>query len=227
MPTAEIEVQDIRKGYVLNEFTALHLRATKNFTDFYGNKRKAGEEWLIDKSVKDVHIIDAAEELVQEKRIIVLAQNQYCIVRNPVTKESGGKPDYGRQQVRRGEAKFFLQPGEDLFEGIKSIVVINEEEALLVKAKVEYFDKRTNKKYKPGQKWLIKGPIDFIPENEIEVVEKRQAYPLAENEGIYVRDLWNGQVKLVKGPQTYMLKEYEELWQKTLPVEIEELLSLN
>jgi len=50
---------------------------------------------------------------------------------------------------------------------------------------------------------------------------------LAENEGIYVRDLWNGQVKLVKGPQTYMLKEYEELWQKTLPVEIEELLSLN
>ena len=55
-----------------------------------------------------------------------------------------------------------------------------------------YFDKRTNQKYKPGQKWLIKGPNDFIPENEIEVIEKRKAVALAENEGLYVRDLWNG-----------------------------------
>lgn len=92
---------------------------------------------------------------------------------------------------------------------------------MLVRAKVTYFDKRTNKQYKAGQKWLIKGPIDFIPENEIEVIEKRQAQPLAENEGLYVRDLWNGQVKLVKGPQTYLLKEYEELWSKNLQPEVE------
>lgn len=198
MPTAKIEVQDIRKGYVLNDFTALHIRALRDFKDFYGKTRKAGEEWLIDKSVKDVHIIDAHEELVQEKKIIVLTQNQYCIVRNPIG--SDGKPQHGLQQVRRGDCKFFLQPGEELFEGIKSIVVIHEEEALLVRAKVPYFDKRTNKNYKAGQKWLIKGPIDFIPENEIEVIEKRHAQPLAENEGIYVRDLWSGEVKLVKGP---------------------------
>ena len=101
-------------------------------------------------------------------------------------------------------------------DGIKNIMVIHEEEALLLRARVPYFDKRTNKQYKPGQKWLIKGPIDFIPENEIEVIEKRSAYPLAENEGIYVRDLWSGQVKLVKGPQTYLLNEFEELWNKEL-----------
>jgi major vault protein len=59
MPTARIEVLDIRKGKVLNDMTALHLRATEDFKDFYGNQRKAGEEWLIDKSVKDVHILDA------------------------------------------------------------------------------------------------------------------------------------------------------------------------
>lgn len=68
-----------------------------------------------------------------------------------------------------------MQPGEELFEGIKNIVVIHEEEALLVRAIVPYFDKRTKKDYKAGQKWLIKGPIDFIPENEVEVIEKRQA----------------------------------------------------
>ena len=59
MPNAEIQVIDIRKGYVLNDQTALHIRALQDFTDFYGKKRLAGEEWLIDKSVKDVHIIDA------------------------------------------------------------------------------------------------------------------------------------------------------------------------
>lgn len=59
------------------------------------------------------------------------------------------------------------------------------------------------------------------------MIEKRKASPLAENEGLYVRDLWNGQVKLVKGPQTYMLKEYEELWEKDLQPEVERLLQLN
>jgi major vault protein len=64
MPTAEIEIQENRKGYVLTDFTALHIRALRDFKDFYGRKRRAGEEWLIDKSVKDVHIIDAHEQLV-------------------------------------------------------------------------------------------------------------------------------------------------------------------
>lgn len=75
MPNAEIQVIDIRKGYVLTDQTALHLRALKDFTDFYGNKRLAGEEWLVDKSIKDVHIIDAQEELVKQINIIVLQQN--------------------------------------------------------------------------------------------------------------------------------------------------------
>ena len=61
MPTAEIEVVDIKKGYVLNDVTALHIRAINDFVDFYGKKRRAGEEWLIDKKIKDVHIIDADE----------------------------------------------------------------------------------------------------------------------------------------------------------------------
>jgi major vault protein len=103
---------------------------------------------LIDKSIKDVHIVDAKEELVKEKKIIVLSQNQYCIIKNPVGEN--GKPQFGKQQIRRGETKFFLKPGELLLEDIKNIVVIHEEEALLVKARVPYFDKRTNQKYKPG-----------------------------------------------------------------------------
>jgi hypothetical protein len=64
MPDADIEVLDIRKGYVMNEFTALHIKALKDFTDVYDTERKAGSEWIIDKSIATVHIIDAQEELV-------------------------------------------------------------------------------------------------------------------------------------------------------------------
>jgi major vault protein len=73
MPTAEVEVKEKRKGTVLNDVTALHIRALKNFTDIYGIERGAGQEYLIDKSVTDVHILDANEELIQEKKIIALS----------------------------------------------------------------------------------------------------------------------------------------------------------
>lgn len=93
-----------------------------------------------------------------------------------------------------------MLPGEELYEGIKNIMVIQEDEALLLKAKHKYFDARTKHEYKAGARWMLKGPVDFIPDNEIIVIEKRKAQPLAENEGLYVRDLETGEVKLVKGP---------------------------
>merc|ERR1711998_372809 len=49
------------------------------------------------------------------------------------------------------------------------------------------------------------------------------AIPLDENEGIYVRDTRSGKVRAVIG-STYMLQPQEELWAKTLPPEVEELL---
>lgn len=114
------------------------MKALKNFTDVYGKKRRAGQEWLVDKKIADVHIIDAHEELQQEKRIIVLSQNQYCIIRDPLGED--GLPQHGTQELRRGEVKFFLLPGEELYEGIKNIIVIHEDEALLLKANVNYVD---------------------------------------------------------------------------------------
>lgn len=47
---------------------------------------------------------------------------------------------------------------------------------------------------KPGDRWLIRGPLEYIPPAEVEVMEQRHAIPLAENEGIYVRDIKTGKV---------------------------------
>lgn len=97
----------------------------------------------------DVHILDSNEKLIEVKNIMVLTQNQYCIIRNPIDKKTG-LPQYGKDEIRRGEAKFFLQPKEAIKDGVKNIIVVNEEEALLVRAKVPYFDKRTKQDYKSG-----------------------------------------------------------------------------
>jgi len=70
---------------------------------------------------------------------------------------------------------------------------------------------------------MINGPCDYVPPVSVEIVEKRKAFPLDENEGIYVRDMKSGRVRAVTG-QVYMLSPYEELWEKDLPPVVEELL---
>ena len=41
---------------------------------------------------------------------------------------------------------------------------------------------------------MIRGPLEYVPPVEVEVVTKRKATPLDENEGIYVRDIKTGKV---------------------------------
>ena len=51
---------------------------------------------------------------------------------------------------------------------------------------------------KPGDKWMIRGPAEYVPPVEVEVVMKRTAMPLDENEGIYVRDIKTGKVCILQ-----------------------------
>ena len=62
---------------------------------------------------------------------------------------------------------------------------------------------------------MIKGPAEYVPTVESEIVKRHKAIPLDETEGIYVRDIKTGKVRAVVG-QTYMLTENEELWEKEL-----------
>ena len=77
---------------------------------------------------------------------------------------------------------------------------------------------------RPGDRWMIRGPLEYVPPVEVEVVTKRKAIPLDENEGIYVRDIKTGKVRAICGA-TYMLTQDEELWTKELPPGVEELLA--
>ena len=47
----------------------------------------------------------------------------------------------------------------------------------------------------PGNMWMIRGACEFIPTVEMEIIDRRKAIPLDENEGIYVRDIKTGKVQ--------------------------------
>lgn len=226
LPGVDEEFIRIVNAYVLTERKALHLRAKRTFTDILNLQRKAGDEWLVTLDDAEIHIPDVYEEVVGEVEITTLGDREWCIVLNPV--DNSGKPQLGMREVRQGRTSFFLHPGESLEDGIQQVYVLGEQEALLLRAKETFTEGEDANliQRQPGDMWMIGGPRDYIPRVEVEVIEKRQAIPLDKNEGIYVRDSQTGELKLVSGPQSYMLSPYEELWSKELAPVVEELLDI-
>lgn len=223
LPNVDEEIVDANvKAITLTDKIALHLKAAFNFTDVYGKPRKAGDEWLVTIEQNDSHIPDVSEIVIKKVDITVLSSRQYCVIINPVV---DGKPQYGKKFVRRGESCFFLKPGEELEDNrIKEVIVLDENDALLLKAKQPLFDGKVDRE--AGERWMVKGPCEFEPKLELEILEKRRAIPLDDNEGIYVRDIFTGDIKVISG-QTYLLEAHEELWEKELNPVVEELLSGN
>jgi len=207
---------------VLTDQTGIHLRATKTFEDKGGKSRKAGEEWLVTGEHASLYIPDVHETIIKRVTKITLTSRQYCIVLDPFD-EKTGKQYFGRKELRQGERAFFLHPGETLEKGIQDVEVLAFNEGLLLRAKEEYVDKASAEKHEPGDLWLIKGPCDYIPPIQVEIVQRREAIPLDENEGIYVRNIKNGKVTVVRGT-SHMLEANEVLWEKQLTPIVEELL---
>jgi major vault protein len=225
LPGVDEEVVGIINAYVLTERKALHLRAKRTFQDIFSRQRKAGDEWLVTFEDTEIHIPDVYEQVVGEVEITTLSDREWCIVVNPI--DESGKPQLGMREVRQGRTSFFLHPGEFLENGIQNVYVLGEQEALLLRAREAFNEGDGNNiiEHHPGDLWMITGPRDYIPRVEVEVVERRKAIPLDKNEGIYVRDIQTGELKLVSGPMAYMLSPYEELWEKQLSAVVEELIT--
>ncbi|XP_078126051.1 major vault protein [Sander vitreus] len=243
LPGAHEEVIDIVNAFILTDKKALHVRALRPFKDAGGRDRRTGEEWLVTMEDREAHIPSVSEEVVGVVEVTTLSSRQYCVILDPVGPD--GKPQLGQKRVVKGERSFFLQPGERLEQGIQDVYVLSEEEGLVLRA-VEAFNdtqergeeeeepeeeeraKRSRRSpgilRRPGDRWMLRGPIEYVPPAAVEVMLRRQAIPLDENEGIYVRDIKTGKVRAVIG-HTYMLTQDEELWQKELPANVEALLA--
>lgn len=221
LTSVDEELVDTVQAYVLTPLKALHLRANRTYVDVFSVERKAGEEWLITSDMAETHIPDVYETVVGEVAITTLTNRQWAVVVDPIGKD--GRPQLGKRELRKGECSFFLRPGERLEAGVENVYVLGEQEALLLRAKEEYLDVENKIKHMPGDRWMVYGACDFIPAVEVEVIERRRSIPLDTNEGVYVRDIKSGKVRMEMG-QSYMLKPNEELWPKDLPAVVEELL---
>ncbi|XP_009467086.1 PREDICTED: major vault protein, partial [Nipponia nippon] len=225
LPGVYEEVVDVVDAYILTDKKALHLRATRTFEDERGRVRRTGEEWLVTQAQSEAYIPEVFEEVVAEVTVTTVGPRQYCVVLDPVGPD--GQPQLGQQRVIKGEKSFFLQPGERLQAGIQDVYVLSEDEGLLLQALQTIKDtdeEGTEVTRRAGDRWLARGPLEYVPLAEVAVLERRRAVPLADNEGIYVRDIRTGKVRVVTG-QTYMLTEAEELWEKELPPAVEALLA--
>jgi len=219
MPNVDEEIIDTIRAHTITDKKALHLRARQTFHDVFQKTRRAGEEWLVTLKDAETHIPDVNEEVVGEVNITTLSNRQYCVILDPL---EDAKNHFGKRVLRKGEVSFFLQPGERLERGIQNVNVLGEDEALLLRA-LELYEDETGV-HQPGDRWMIYGPCDYVPPVPVEILEKRRAIPLDENEGIYVRDIRTGKVRSVTG-ESYMLQSNEELWEKVLPPVVERLLA--
>lgn len=224
LPAVFEEVLDVVDAVILTEKTALHLRALQNFRDVRGVTRRTGEEWLVTVQDTEAHVPDVYEEVMGVVSVTTLGPHNYCVILDPVGPD--GKNQLGQKLVFKGEQSFFLQPGEKLERGIQNVYVLSEQQGLLLRAlqPLEEGEGKEKVTHQAGDRWLIRGPLEYVPPAKVEVVEERQAIPLDENEGIYVQDVKTGRVRAVIG-STYMLTQDEVLWEKELPPGVEELLN--
>lgn len=133
------------------------MRASKNFTDVYGHKRVAGQEWLVTRHDAQIHIPDVFEEVVREVEAVSLNSLQYVVLLNPYDMDTS-KNSWGMKKLIRGETFLFLYPGEKMEDGkIKDVEILGENEALLLQA-VENFEESKGKQRSSGERWMIRGP---------------------------------------------------------------------
>ncbi|KAK3739812.1 hypothetical protein QZH41_009060 [Actinostola sp. cb2023] len=218
------QVTGIVQACTLTQDIALHMLAKQTSVDALGKKRFAGDEWLVTVNESESYIPEVSETLVQEVSNTVVTKDEYCVVVDPI--DSKGKNKLGLRELRKGVVCFFLHPGEKLENGIQKAHLLEADEALVLSAKDKFTDDSLQEKVErgPGDRWMILGPRAYIPPIEVQILIKRKAIPLNKNEGLYVRDTTSGKVLAVMGPQSYLLKAYEELWHKELPQNVELIL---
>ncbi|CAH8828588.1 unnamed protein product [Trichobilharzia szidati] len=237
LPGVYERIVEERKAITLTDKLAVSVRAIKSHTDKFNKYRKAGEEWLITNEEAEYHICGALEEIVEEVQVTVLRAHQYCIIVNPC--DENGVPQLGRRALIRGEKSFFLRPGEYLEDGVQNTHILGNDEGLILRAREQLMDdifeddaseegstKQKTILRRPGDRWMLRGPIEYVPPVEVEVIGRRKIIPLDFNEGVYVRNMQTGQVRAVIG-HAYMLNQDEELWEKKLQPDVVQLLSMN
>mmetsp|Transcript_24887 Transcript_24887/g.69677 ORF Transcript_24887/g.69677 Transcript_24887/m.69677 type:complete len:628 (-) Transcript_24887:11-1894(-) len=205
------------------EKRAATATATESFVDDGGVQRRAGESWLVTYVDTDMYLPPPQVGVSSPSPRVHLGPTQYCYVEvwRPAEDDSG--TTIVAQELRQGPQSFFETPTEVVRKGPLEADNLGVDESLLVRALADHTTTR-GRAVRAGEVWLEDGPQLYVPPPTVVKVERRRAVPLSETEGLYVKDLRTGAVRLEMGRQSFRLRSHEVLWEKSLDEEVEELL---
>lgn len=178
-------------------------------------------------------ILPANKSLVGSKQAkINLEDNQYGLLKNPYNAETGAC-DMGRIIIVHGPKTFSLHPGE-MLDSIENAFLLNKNQYLIVESNDDFTDERTGTERKAGELYTVQGPALFVPQkNETVVMDKstytytREAINISDGEAVYIRNTDTSELKMVRGPLSYVLPVNEEEYEKPLTADEYDALGLS
>jgi|UniRef100_A0A6T2BZH3 major vault protein len=144
---------------------------------------------------------DHEKILFQPKNCINVPPRHYCCIKNPVVRDSDGKPSMdanGQNKIRLGDEEyrfeqdpFPLYPGEQIVEDtdgklISKLKVIEKNCALRLVATRDFSNDEGIQK-NAGDEWLFEGPGTYMPRVEVQIVEVIKAQVIKPNEALKLR----------------------------------------
>lgn len=94
---------------------------------------------------------------------------------------------HGDQEIRFSQDPFPLYEGESCGP-VQPLQVVQENTALVLRAKRSFFDKYGKVDRRAGEQWLFKGPQTYYPQVEVEVVRTQLAFILKPDQGTVIKN---------------------------------------
>ncbi|KAN0029119.1 hypothetical protein ACTFIV_010992 [Dictyostelium citrinum] len=173
--------------------------------------------------------------VVQPTKMHVIQNNEYCIIESPVIRDQEKKTvlidKYGQAKLKHGSREirfesgepFPLYPGESMIGKISPLTVVLNNEAIVIKALVDFLDTETSKLISAGDEWLMYGPATYKPRVEEHVKEIRKAFIVKPHNAlkimatndfkdkVYKQQRKSGDEWLMTVEGPYILDAYEKL----------------
>lgn len=92
---------------------------------------------------------------------------------------------HGDQEIRFSQDPFPLYEGESCGP-VQPLQVVQENTALVLRAKRSFFDNYGKVERRAGEQWLFKGPQTYYPQVEVEVVRTQLAFILKPDQGTVI-----------------------------------------
>lgn len=199
------QVATVIAGHELREDNYLVVRV---YDRTEGIADPIGTEKIIRGTNVSFYIPETGFEVVPEmgtyvRRAVTLLDGEYCILLAP----------NGKRHYYRGPAVVFPNPMEEFVQrqGVKVFKAyqLQKNRGLHIRVVKDFEAPGDTQipagRYSAGQELFLKDLEGlFFPDENLEVISEINAIPIAEKEGIYVRDIETGRVTTETGPQNYL-----------------------